>query len=88
MHFSNCLYQAFEDQLLPEPLYQKFQICYQTYIEAASKKCSAEKAEALCSQWLKVIIDDLKNPIIFPPYHKKFARQLIFTNLASTFFLR
>ena len=71
MHFSNYLYQAFEDHCLPEPLYQKFQICHQTYVEAATKKCSVEKAESLCSQWLKVIIDDLKNPIIFPPYHKK-----------------
>ena len=71
MHFSNYLYQDSEDSFLPEPLYQKFQICHQTYVEAAAKKCSIEKAEALCSQWLKVIIDDLKNPIIFPPYHKK-----------------
>ncbi|ANI66010.1 glycerol-3-phosphate acyltransferase [Chlamydia trachomatis] len=86
MHFSNCLYQAFEDQLLPEPLYQKFQICYQTYIEAASKKCSAEKAEALCSQWLKVIIDDLKNPIIFPPYHKKIRSPIDLYQFGIDFF--
>ncbi|QYC79455.1 glycerol-3-phosphate acyltransferase, partial [Chlamydia suis] len=46
MHFSNYLYQAFEDHCLPEPLYQKFQICHQTYVEAATKKCSVEKAES------------------------------------------
>lgn len=86
MHFSNYLYQAFEDHCLPEPLYQKFQICHQTYVEAATKKCSVEKAESLCSQWLKVIIDDLRIPSFSPLTTKKFAALLIFINLGSIFF--
>lgn len=71
MNFSEYLHRAFENQSLPEPLYQKFQIYHQNYLDAATKKCSLEKAESLCLQWLKVIIEDLRNPFVFPPHHKK-----------------
>ncbi|EPP34751.1 acyltransferase family protein [Chlamydia ibidis] len=71
MQFSTYLSQAFDNQSLPESLQQQFQIYHQNYLDAATKKCSLDAAEALCLQWLKVIIEDLKNPFVFPPYHKK-----------------
>lgn len=86
MHFSTYLTQAFGNQSLPEPLYQKFQIYHQNYVEAATKKCSLEKAEALCLQWLKIVIEDLKNPFIFPPYHKKIRHPIDLFTFGKEFF--
>ncbi|MEF9519757.1 1-acyl-sn-glycerol-3-phosphate acyltransferase [Chlamydia crocodili] len=86
MHFSTYLLQAFGNQSLPEPLYQKFQIYHQNYLDAATKKCSLEKAEELCLQWLKIVIEDLKDPFIFPPYHKKIRSPIDLFNFGKQFF--
>ncbi|WP_348664139.1 1-acyl-sn-glycerol-3-phosphate acyltransferase [Chlamydia vaughanii] len=86
MHFSTYLSQSFGNQSLPEPLYQKFQIYHQNYIDAATKKCSLETAEALCLQWLKIIIEDLKDPFIFPPYHKKIRSPVDLFQFGQDFF--
>lgn len=86
MHFSTYLMQAFENQSLPEPLYQQFQIYHQNYLDAATKNCSLEQAEALCLQWLKVIINDLQNPFQFPPYHKKIRAPIDLYQFGINFF--
>lgn len=84
MHFSTYLSKAFKS--LPEPLYQKFQIYHQNYIDAATKKCSLKTAEALCLQWLKIVIEDLRNPFIFPPYHKKIRSPVDLFQFGKDFF--
>ncbi|ANH78752.1 1-acyl-sn-glycerol-3-phosphate acyltransferase [Candidatus Chlamydia sanziniae] len=86
MHFSTYLQQALNGQCLPEPLYQKFCVFHQNYIDAATKKCSVPRAEALCLQWLKVILDDLKNPFIFPAYHRKIRSPIDLFTLSIDFF--
>ncbi|WP_041468058.1 1-acyl-sn-glycerol-3-phosphate acyltransferase [Chlamydia felis] len=86
MHFSTYLSQAFGNQSLPEPLYQKFQIYHQNYLDAATKKCSLAQAEELCLQWLKIIIEDLKDPFIFPPYHKKIRSPVDLFDFGKQFF--
>ncbi|ACZ32850.1 acyltransferase family protein [Chlamydia pneumoniae LPCoLN] len=86
MQFSRYLRYAFDNQYLPEPLYQKFSVFHQNYIDAATKKAAADQAEALCLQWVKVIIEDLKNPFIFPPYHKKIRAPIDLFRLSIDFF--
>lgn len=86
MNFSTYLQQTFESQCLPEPLYQKFSIFHHNYVEAALKKSSLETAEALCLQWLKVVIEDLKNPFIFPPYHRKIRSPIDLFHFGIEFF--
>ncbi|QXE28212.1 1-acyl-sn-glycerol-3-phosphate acyltransferase [Chlamydia buteonis] len=86
MHFSTYLLEAFGNQSLPESLYQQFQIYHQNYIDAATRKCSLEKAEELCLQWLKIVIEDLKEPFIFPPYHKKIRSPVDLFDFGKQFF--
>ncbi len=86
MCFTKYLIEAFENQSLPEPLYQQFLLYHENYLEAATKKCSLEKAEELCLQWLKLIIEDLKSPFVFPPYHKKIREPIDLFTFGKEFF--
>ncbi|WP_201456298.1 1-acyl-sn-glycerol-3-phosphate acyltransferase [Chlamydia sp. 17-3921] len=86
MLFSTYLQQAIRNYCLPEPLHQKFSIFYHNYVEAALKKSSQEVAEALCLQWLKIVIEDLKNPFIFLPYHKKIRSPIDLFHFGIEFF--
>lgn len=86
MHFFTYLMREVENQSIPEPLYQQFYVYHQNYLDAATKNRTQQEAEALCLQWLKIIVDDLQNPFQFPPYHQKIRKPVDLFQFGIDFF--